>query len=61
MEIIDKIVDFEKYCKTCKYKDTKEFLDPCHDCLNNPTNVNSQKPVNYKEKEKKEVKKENKK
>lgn len=55
MEIIDKIVDFE-YCKTCEYKDTKDFLDPCHDCLNNPTNVNSQRPVNYKEKETKKQK-----
>lgn len=50
MEIIDKIVDFT-YCKTCKHMDCKDYLDPCHECLNNPTNVNSQRPVNYEEKE----------
>lgn len=52
MEIIDKIVDFE-YCKTCKHKDNKDYLEPCHTCLNNPTNVNSTRPVNYKEEDKK--------
>lgn len=26
-------VDFEKYCKTCKYKDNKEWEDPCNECL----------------------------
>lgn len=53
MEIIDKIVDFT-YCKTCQHKDTKDYLEPCHTCLNNPTNTNSQKPVNYKENTKKQ-------
>lgn len=48
MEIVDKIVDFT-YCKTCKHKDEKDYLDPCHECLNNPTNVNSQRPVNYED------------
>lgn len=48
MEIIDKIVEFDKYCKDCKFKDNKEYLDPCHECLNNPTNTNSKKPVNFK-------------
>lgn len=46
MEIIDKIVDFTM-CKTCKYEDTADYLDPCHECLNNPTNVNSRRPINY--------------
>ena len=62
MEIIEKIVEFDKYCKTCQFKDLKEHEDPCHDCLNNPVNVNSKRPVNYKEDEKlikKESKKEN--
>jgi len=53
MEIVNKIVEFDKYCKTCEFRDTKEYLNPCHDCLNNPTNVNSRKPINYKEDEKK--------
>ena len=51
MEIIEKIVDFE-YCKTCEHFKEKDFLDPCHECLNNPVNTNSQRPVNYKEAEK---------
>ena len=54
MEYIEKIVDFE-YCKTCEHKDTKDYLDPCHTCLNNPTNTHSKKPINYKEKEDRKV------
>ena len=49
MEIINKIVEFDKYCETCVHRDVKDFLDPCHECLNNPTNVNSKRPVCYKE------------
>lgn len=52
MEYIDKIVKFEEYCKKCKYEDNEEYLDPCHECLNNPVNTHSSKPVNFKEKEK---------
>lgn len=51
MEIVEKIVDFDKYCENCKYKDTKETEDPCNECLDNPTNINTKKPINYKEKE----------
>ncbi len=47
-----KIVDFEKYCKTCEHRDLKESEDPCFDCLDEPTNLNSHKPVYYKEKQK---------
>lgn len=53
MEIIDKIVEFDKYCKTCKHEKDKEYLDPCHECLNNPTNVHSRKPLKYEEDEEK--------
>lgn len=54
MEIVDHIVEFDKYCKTCKHKEVRDDLgfDPCHDCLNHPTNTNSKKPVNYVEDEK---------
>lgn len=45
-----KIVNFE-YCNTCEYKDTPEDENPCHECLNEPVNLYSEKPVNYKEKE----------
>ena len=60
MDNVDVIVDFEKHCKTCKYKDLEEKYDPCNDCLDNPVNTNSSKPVYYKEDEEL-VEKENKK
>ena len=53
MEYIDKIVDFETYCPKCKHQDLAESEDPCHDCLNNPTNIYSHKPVHFEEKPKK--------
>lgn len=53
MEDIEKEVYFDQYCKTCKYAKTKEEDDPCDECLANPVNVNSHKPVKYEEKEKK--------
>lgn len=49
MEFIDKEVYFDKYCKTCAHRDLPESEDPCHECLQNPSNVNSHKPVNHKE------------
>ena len=45
-----KEVDFEKYCKICEYCDTPETDDPCFDCLDEPVNLHSRKPVNFKEK-----------
>lgn len=51
-----KEVDFNKYCKTCVYSDTKESEDPCDECLANPMNEDSHKPVMYKEKENKNEK-----
>ena len=47
-----KEVYFNKYCNTCVNKDTKEIEDPCYDCLNEPGNVDSHKPVHWEEKEK---------
>lgn len=46
-----KIVRFDVYCRTCKFKDLREDEDPCDYCLANPVNTNSHKPVKYKEKE----------
>ena len=53
MEEVYKIVEFDKYCKTCKFEKTKEKDEPCAECLNYPANVYSNKPVNYEEDEKK--------
>ena len=51
MENEYKIVDFKKYCETCKHKDVKEVKDPCNECLDTPENLHSHKPINYEEKE----------
>ena len=26
-------VDFKTYCAKCKYRDKKEFEDPCNECM----------------------------
>ena len=45
-----KFVHYNDYCKTCEHYEEDEASDACNECLNNPVNVNSHKPVNYKEK-----------
>lgn len=47
----EKEVRFDIYCKQCIYRDKKESDDPCDECLENPVNVYSHKPVCYKEEE----------
>lgn len=44
-----KEVYFDQYCKTCKHKDVSDVEDPCDECLSNPINLNSHKPVNWEE------------
>ena len=51
MDNIYKEVYFDQYCKTCEYKNLKESEEPCDECLSNPINEYSHKPINYKEKE----------
>lgn len=46
-----KEVFFDMYCKTCKYYKQASYLHPCNDCLSNPYNEDSHKPVNWKEAE----------
>jgi hypothetical protein len=46
-----KEVYFDQYCPTCENKDKPEGDDPCNECLDTPANVDSHKPINYKEKE----------
>lgn len=52
MEDIYREVNFEKYCKTCENRKKDEKFDPCNDCLAEPMNENSEKPVYWKEAEK---------
>ncbi len=47
-----KEVYFGEYCKNCEYRNRLEIQEPCDDCLNEPVNVYSHKPVFYKEKTK---------
>lgn len=63
MEIIDKIVEYHKYCETCEFRYCPQDEEPCNECLSNPVNTYSKKPVKYKEDEKlkKEEKEEDKK
>ena len=46
-----KEVWFWDWCPKCKYCDLKESEDPCDDCLSEPSNEDSHKPVYFKEKE----------
>ena len=50
MEDQYKEVYFDQYCKKCLHKDEDETSDACDECLANPSNINSHKPVNFKEK-----------
>lgn len=43
-----KEVYFE-YCKSRQHEDKEEWEDPCFECLDEPVNVESHKPVNWKE------------
>ena len=43
----DKFVEFDKYCKDCKYWTKKDSEEPCNECLSNPVNSNSKKPINF--------------
>lgn len=49
MELINKEVYFDKYCGKCIHKDIPETEDPCNECLTQPSNENSHKPINFKE------------
>lgn len=45
----NKIVDFYKYCKTCAFREVVESEEPCNECLTQPVNLYSHKPVKWKE------------
>ena len=46
-----KEVYFDLYCNGCKNFGTPEGDEPCNECLANPCNEDSHKPVNFKSKE----------
>lgn len=45
-----KEVYFIEYCKKCKHKKLKDTEEPCSECLGEPTNLNTHRPVKYEEK-----------
>lgn len=49
MECRTKEVDFETFCKTCKYEKADAVSDPCNECLAQGWNEDSRKPICYKE------------
>lgn len=52
MEYIYKEVYFNEFCHKCKFKDIEETKPPCDDCLEEPVNEYSHKPVKFIEEEK---------
>ena len=50
MEYQYKEVYFDQYCKKCLHKGEVDTSDACDECLANPSNMNSHRPVNFKEK-----------
>lgn len=45
-----KEVHFHLYCLTCKHWKKNQAKEPCNECLNNPSNEYSHKPVKYEKK-----------
>lgn len=45
-----KEVEFWKYCEKCKHYGVEDIKDPCNDCLDEPANLHSTKPVYFEEK-----------
>ena len=52
-----KEVYFNEYCIKCEYLNYPEEAEPCCYCLNKPCNINSHKPIKFKERKKKNDKK----
>lgn len=47
MEGHEKEVYFGEYCSKCRHEKEPEDRDPCNDCLNNPSNIDSHKPIRF--------------
>lgn len=48
MEPQYKIVDFDLYCKDCVHRCLPTNQEPCNSCLEQPVNLNSNKPTKFK-------------
>lgn len=49
MEQNYKEVYFSQYCIKCKHYNVANSEDPCDECLSNPVNLYSHKPVKFEE------------
>ena len=47
----NRFVDFYTYCPKCSHWTKKDAEDPCNECLSEPTNGYSAKPVRFEEKD----------
>lgn len=56
MEYEYKEVYYHEYCEKCKYFNIKETEDPCNECIGEPINLHSHKPVNFVANKKKVLK-----
>ena len=45
-----KEVYFDQYCESCKHVKVKDVGEPCNECLDNPINLHSHKPIKWEEK-----------
>lgn len=45
-----KEVYFHMYCVNCKHREVKNTDEPCNECLSNPINLYSHKPVCFEKK-----------
>ena len=48
-EYAEKIVRFDIWCPKCKHRNKAENEAPCYDCLEEPVNIDSQKPIHWEE------------
>lgn len=44
-----KFVNFEKHCELCKHYKLVETENPCNQCLAEPVNLYTEKPVYFEE------------
>lgn len=44
-----KEVHYHAYCNTCKYREVKDTDEPCNECLSEPVNLYSHKPIKWTE------------
>lgn len=52
MEYENKLVEYERFCTKCKHEAVDANEEPCEECLSNPVNLHSHKPVKFEERDK---------